>query len=285
MIPVPRIPTADKSPLPAKPIVPTVRSRFRPVKSAGLPTAKDSHSTGTVIINPLAFGSVANGRAVGTDEGVVSQPEAGPIGAGVSSLQEPVAPTEMTSSPDKAETLSPAAGAKPERRMPIAIAAQLTSDASSSNILAAEALRTVGYGKPPMATQFKPGNNANPRGRPKGAKNHRTILIDALNEKVVVLQNGRKKTMTKYAIGATKLANRLTETADPKVFLMVNKVIGSGPVQPAAAASVADLPLIAPDKFNMLEWFFQKRLLEENAKADEASVGPLGLSNSVESSS
>jgi hypothetical protein len=29
----------------------------------------------------------------------------------------------------------------------------------------------VGYGKPPKHSQFKPGNSANPRGRPKGSKN------------------------------------------------------------------------------------------------------------------
>ena len=29
----------------------------------------------------------------------------------------------------------------------------------------------VGYGKPPAATRFKPGQSGNPRGRPKGSKN------------------------------------------------------------------------------------------------------------------
>ena len=34
----------------------------------------------------------------------------------------------------------------------------------------------VGYGKPPVATQFKPGQSGNPKGRPKGAKNKRPGL-------------------------------------------------------------------------------------------------------------
>lgn len=29
----------------------------------------------------------------------------------------------------------------------------------------------VGYGKPPSATRFKPGQSGNPHGRPKGSKN------------------------------------------------------------------------------------------------------------------
>ncbi len=31
----------------------------------------------------------------------------------------------------------------------------------------------VGYGKPPVASRFKPGQSGNPRGRPRGAKNKR----------------------------------------------------------------------------------------------------------------
>ena len=34
----------------------------------------------------------------------------------------------------------------------------------------------VGYGRPPKATQFKPGRSGNPRGRPKGAKSEDTMI-------------------------------------------------------------------------------------------------------------
>lgn len=52
----------------------------------------------------------------------------------------------------------------------------------------------VGYGKPPRASQFKPGTSGNPKGRPRGSKNESTILREMLNEKLSLRQpNGRVK--------------------------------------------------------------------------------------------
>ena len=44
----------------------------------------------------------------------------------------------------------------------------------------------VGYKKPPKDTQFKPGQRANPKGRPRGSRNVKTILRRLVNSKVVL---------------------------------------------------------------------------------------------------
>ena len=56
---------------------------------------------------------------------------------------------------------------------------------------------TVGYGKPPKSSQFKPGQSGNPNGRPKGIKNLKTDLAEELSEQVIIHEGGHKKTVTK----------------------------------------------------------------------------------------
>lgn len=77
----------------------------------------------------------------------------------------------------------------------------------------------VGYKKPPKEHRFKPGNNANPRGRPKGVKNLSTLVQEALNEKVTVQERGRSRKMTKGGVGITRSVNKFVETGDPKLLL------------------------------------------------------------------
>ena len=51
----------------------------------------------------------------------------------------------------------------------------------------------VGYKKPPKKTRFKPGRSGNPKGRPKGCKNMRTIVKDILDRNVTIRENGRTR--------------------------------------------------------------------------------------------
>jgi hypothetical protein len=66
----------------------------------------------------------------------------------------------------------------------------------------------VGYGKPPRHSQFVKGQSGNPRGRPPGAKNLKTLLNKALNELVIVTENGGRRKVSKREAIVTQLVNR-----------------------------------------------------------------------------
>ncbi len=66
----------------------------------------------------------------------------------------------------------------------------------------------VGFGKPPKGSRFKKGQSGNPKGRPRGKKNASTVILRALEAKVVINENGRRREITKFEAAITQLANK-----------------------------------------------------------------------------
>jgi hypothetical protein len=66
----------------------------------------------------------------------------------------------------------------------------------------------VGYGKTPRHSRFVKGQSGNPRGRPPGAKNMKTLLNKVLGEVVVVTENGGRRKLSKREAIVTQLVNR-----------------------------------------------------------------------------
>jgi hypothetical protein len=66
----------------------------------------------------------------------------------------------------------------------------------------------AGFRKPPRHGQFKPGHSGNPKGRPKGAKNLATLLGRTLSERVLVTENGRRRSISKLEAAVKVLVNK-----------------------------------------------------------------------------
>ena len=79
----------------------------------------------------------------------------------------------------------------------------------------------VGYKKPPLHTRFQKGQSGNPRGRPRGSKNLSTLLTDALNEPVVVTEDGKRRKISKRELGIRQLVNKfaMAEAQATKILL------------------------------------------------------------------
>lgn len=66
----------------------------------------------------------------------------------------------------------------------------------------------TGYKLPPTATQFKPGQSGNPKGRPKGCRNTYTLLNELLHQKILITQDGRQLKIDKQTAILLQAVNR-----------------------------------------------------------------------------
>ena len=69
-------------------------------------------------------------------------------------------------------------------------------------------ITSLGYCNPPKHTRFKKGQSGNPQGRPKGTLNMATVLERTLREKVIINENGKRKTITKLEAALKQLTNK-----------------------------------------------------------------------------
>ena len=98
----------------------------------------------------------------------------------------------------------------------------------------------VGYGKPPVHTRFQKGQSGNPKGRPRGSKNLSSLLNDALNGWVIVVENGRRKKITKREAIITQLVNK-SAAADLKATQIVLALLQEVEAQADGSADEAAL--------------------------------------------
>lgn len=81
----------------------------------------------------------------------------------------------------------------------------------------------IGYKKPPAATQFQKGKSGNPKGRPKGSKNNKTIFESLAQteiegklpngeEKVTILEAIVAKLAAKAVAGDQRAINKFVDT-------------------------------------------------------------------------
>ena len=67
----------------------------------------------------------------------------------------------------------------------------------------------VGYGRPPKEHRYPKGRSGNPKGRPKKKPQEFPVLLkNALQEKVIVNEQGRRKAVSKSEAIAKQIVNK-----------------------------------------------------------------------------
>jgi hypothetical protein len=94
----------------------------------------------------------------------------------------------------------------------------------------------VGYCNPPQHSRFKKGHSGNPEGRPKGTRNIGTVLEKILREKVIINENGKRKTVTKLEAAIKQVANKAA-SGDLKALQLLAALVRSSEERTRQATS------------------------------------------------
>jgi hypothetical protein len=81
---------------------------------------------------------------------------------------------------------------------------------------------SVGYGRPPKATQFKKGQSGNPRGRPKGSRPVGAVLQEILGQRISVTENGKTRRLSALEVMLRRLANDAMRSEPVALKLMLS---------------------------------------------------------------
>lgn len=127
----------------------------------------------------------------------------------------------------------------------------------------------VGYGRPPKAYQFKPGQSGNPKGRPKGPRDILKTIAKHASKKVTVVENGTEKKMPKLEVVISALFNKAAKGDVPAARLIANLIIAATELNQgddSAGYSDADVEAI----LNEADWQAQLvALAEEKASNND----------------
>jgi Family of unknown function (DUF5681) len=129
----------------------------------------------------------------------------------------------------------------------------------------------VGYGKPPIHTQFQKGKSGNRRGRPKTKKSVPMLILDEWNRKIVITENGVRRKISKGEAIAKQLANRAAAGDQSATRILMNIMRHCGSLEKSTIQKTivirANLPALPPHGRTPENWNDRKEIIIEEPVA------------------
>ena len=106
----------------------------------------------------------------------------------------------------------------------------------------------VGFGRPPLHSRFRAGESGNPKGRPKKARNFKTLFLEEANTPINVREGGGEQEISKlHAVlkrdmeRAIKGSDRASDRVQKNALLLMADDETENPRAPVSAADQAIL--------------------------------------------
>jgi Family of unknown function (DUF5681) len=112
----------------------------------------------------------------------------------------------------------------------------------------------VGYGRPPKAYRFAPGQSGNRRGRPRGVRRVGAILQDVIRQKVAVTENGKTRKVSAIEGMLRRLVNDALR-GDSSAMKLLLSLVDRYSASQEAAIKLADM--LAEDREILAQYLSQ----------------------------
>jgi hypothetical protein len=91
----------------------------------------------------------------------------------------------------------------------------------------------VGYGRPPLASRFKSGRSGNAKGRPKGSKNLKTLIREAMTASISVQEGETTKRVSRLEGVVLRQLQKALMGSDQAAMAVVKMALQLGFLQDA----------------------------------------------------
>jgi hypothetical protein len=106
---------------------------------------------------------------------------------------------------------------------------------------------SIGYGRPPVASRFKPGTSGNAKGRPKGSKNLKTLIRQAMTANISIQEGAKTKRVTRLEGVVLRQLQKALMGSDQAAMAVVKMALQLGFLE-EAEANQAETRLSAEDQ-------------------------------------